>query len=245
MKKIVFITGANRGLGAAIATEFAALDYKVVISGRNFAACQKKAAEIGSGVVAVQCDITNKESVAKARDFVAGKYKKIDVLVNNAGIILPIEKFCDADPEEWENLINTNITGQMRITHAFYSLLKKAAHARIINISSGSALRPLENWSAYCTSKAGFAMLSRCLDLEFSQVNIRSFAFAPGMIDTNMQAIIRKSNTPNKNMFEKKNLTNTKPAARLATWLASGEADDLAGKDLNIRDNEIIQRASL
>ena len=94
-------------------------------------------------------------------------------------------------------------------------------------------------------------MLSRCLDLEFSQVNIRSFAFAPGMIDTNMQAIIRKtpktflSNTPNKNMFEKKNLTNTKPAARLATWLASGEADDLAGKDLNIRDNEIIQRASL
>ena len=78
-----------------------------------------------------------------------------------------------------------------------------------------------------------------------SQVNIRSFAFAPGMIDTNMQAIIRKSNTPNKNMFEKKNLTNTKPAARLATWLASGEADDLAGKDLNIRDNEIIQRASL
>ena len=139
MKKIVFITGANRGLGAAIATEFAALDYKVVISGRNFAACQKKAAEIGSGVVAVQCDITNKESVAKARDFVAGKYKKIDVLVNNAGIILPIEKFCDADPEEWENLINTNITGQMRITHAFYSLLKKAAHARIINISSGSA----------------------------------------------------------------------------------------------------------
>ena len=227
MKKIVFITGANRGLGAAIATEFAALDYKVVISGRNFAACQKKAAEIGSGVVAVQCDITNKESVTKARDFVAGKYKKIDVLVNNAGIILPIEKFCDADPEEWENLINTNITGQMRITHAFYSLLKKAAHARIINISSGSALRPLENWSAYCTSKAGFAMLSRCLDLEsrcldleFSQVNIRSFAFAPGMIDTNMQAIIRKSNTPNKNMFEKKNLTNTKPAARLATWLA-------------------------
>ena len=82
-------------------------------------------------------------------------------------------------------------------------------------------------------------------DLEFSQVNIRSFAFAPGMIDTDMQAIIRTSNTPNKNMFEKKNLTNTKPAARLATWLASGEADDLAGKDLNIRDSEIIQRASL
>ena len=184
MKKIVFITGANKGLGAAIATEFAALDYKVVISGRNFAACQKKAAEIGSGAVAVQCNITDKESVAKARDFVAEKYKKLDVLVNNAGIIQPIEKFCDADPEEWESLINTNITGQMRITHAFYSLLKKAAPARIINISSGSALRPLENWSAYCTSKAGFAMLSRCLDLEFSQVNIRSFAFAPGMIDT-------------------------------------------------------------
>ena len=206
MKKIVFITGANKGLGAAIATEFAALDYKVVISGRNFAACQKKAAEIGSGAVAVQCNITDKESVAKARDFVAEKYKKLDVLVNNAGIIQPIEKFCDADPEEWESLINTNITGQMRITHAFYSLLKKAAPARIINISSGSALRPLENWSAYCTSKAGFAMLSRCLDLEFSQVNIRSFAFAPGMIDTDMQAIIRTSNTPNKNMFEKKNL---------------------------------------
>ena len=210
MKKIVFITGANKGLGAAIATEFAALDYKVVISGRNFAACQKKAAEIGSGAVAVQCNITDKESVAKARDFVAEKYKKLDVLVNNAGIIQPIEKFCDADPEEWESLINTNITGQMRITHAFYSLLKKAAPARIINISSGSALRPLENWSAYCTSKAGFAMLSR-LDLfgfgkQFSQVNIRSFAFAPGMIDTDMQAIIRTSNTPNKNMFEKQKL---------------------------------------
>ena len=206
---------------------------------------KKKAAEIGSGAVAVQCDITNKESIAKARDFVAEKYKKLDVLVNNAGIIQPIEKFCDADPEEWENLINTNITGQMRITHAFYSLLKIAAPARIINISSGSALRPLENWSAYCTSKAGFAMLSRCLDLELSQVNIRSFAFAPGMIDTDMQAIIRTSNTPNKNMFEKKNLTTTEPAARLATWLASGKADDLAGKDLNIRDSEIIQRASL
>ena len=155
MKKIVFITGANKGLGAAIATEFAALDYKVVISGRNFAACQKKAAEIGSGAVAVQCNITDKESVAKARDFVAEKYKKLDVLVNNAGIIQPIEKFCDADPEEWESLINTNITGQMRITHAFYSLKKKSCKKEL-SIFLGSALQmyPRKFECLYCKSQS-------------------------------------------------------------------------------------------
>ncbi len=245
MKRTVLITGANKGLGAAIAVEFANLNYEVIISGRNFLACQKKATEIGGTTTAVQCDITNKESIINAKNFVLKKYKKLDVLVNNAGIIQPIDKFCDADPDEWQNLINTNITGQMRITHAFYPLLKAASPSRIINISSGSAHRPLENWSAYCTSKAGFAMLTRCLDLELSQDNIRCFAFAPGIIDTDMQAVIRESNMPKKNMFKKENLTSTKPAALFTTWLASGKADDLAGKDLDLRDSEIIQRVSL
>ena len=211
------ITGANRGLGAAIAEEFAGLNYEVIITGRNFLACKKKATEIKGTTTALYCDITNKKSIIQVQNFVLEKYKKLDVLVNNAAIIQPIEKFYDTNIEEWENLIDINILGQMRVSHAFYPLLKKADDtARIINISSGSAHRPLENWSAYCTSKAGFAMFSRCLDLESKQDNIRSFAFAPGIIDTDMQAVIRASNMPQKDIV----------AAHFATWLASGKADE-------------------
>ena len=76
---------------------------------------------------------------------------------------------------------------------------------------------------------------------DFGQ-RIKSKAFAPGIIDTDMQAVIRASNMPKKNMFKKENLTSTKPAAHLATWLASGKADDLAGKDLDLRDEAVIKR---
>lgn len=241
---VVLITGANKGIGAAHAREFAKNGDEVIVAGRNLADCQKIATEIGHKATAIYCDLANRQSIIEIKNQVEKQYKKLDVLINNAGTINPIARFKDADPAEWELLIKTNLIGQMQITHCFYELLQKANPGRIINILSGAARAPINGWSAYCSSKAAFLMLTRCLHLEAQKDNILCFGFAPGIVNTNMQVLIKESPTKSITVDEK-DLIDPKIAAQLSLWLASGQGDDLSGEDLDIRNKELQTRASL
>ena len=116
---------------------------------------------------------------------------------------------------------------------------------RIVNISSGAAHQPLEGWSAYCTAKAGLAMLTRSVQLDHSADGVLAFGLAPGLVDTDMQATIRSSGINDVSRLPRAALRPAKEPAKAAAYLLSGDGDDLAGGDLEIRDAGFRNRVGL
>ena len=115
----------------------------------------------------------------------------------------------------------------------------------IINLSSGAALRPQEGWSAYCTAKAGLAMLTRSIDLEHRAAGIRVFGFQPGTTDTDMQVIIRASGINPISRIPREQLTPVAHPAGAIVYLCTQEADDLAGTEFGLRDEDFRRRIGL
>ncbi len=116
-------------------------------------------------------------------------------------------------------------------------------HGDIINVSSGAAHRPLEGWSAYCTGKAGLAMLTRAIDLEHSAAGIRVFGFQPGTTDTDMQVTIRASGIKMISQIPREKLTPVALPAKAIVFLCTKEAGDYKGKEFSLNDEEFRRRA--
>jgi 3-oxoacyl-[acyl-carrier protein] reductase len=167
------------------------------------------------------------------------------VLVNNAGVIEPISMIAEADPTEWARSIRINLIGAYYAIRAVLPGMIERSRGAIINVSSGAAMRPLEGWSAYCTGKAGLAMLTRAIDLEHRNAGIRAFGFQPGTTDTDMQVTIRASGINVISKIPREQLTPVAQPARAIVYLCTKEADDLAGKEFSLRDDDFRQRIGL
>ena len=154
---------------------------------------RKEIQSISPSSHSIGCDLAQSESIDAAVQSLS-QLDIIDGIVHNAGTITPIQSMFDADDEVWERNIYVNITGVQRLTRGLYSKMKASEHCRVTTISSGAALRPLHSWSAYCVSKAGLDMWSRCLAEEGAKDGITSIAIAPGIVNTAMQLEIRSSN---------------------------------------------------
>lgn len=242
------VTGGSRGIGRAIAEVLAAAGAKVAVAARDLPACEAVAAAIkadGGRAVAVALDVADPAAAEAAVAATVASFGGIDILVNNAGVIEPIGMIDAVPPADWARLIAVNLTGAYAMTHHAVRAMQPAGGGRIVNVSSGAAHRPLEGWSAYCASKAGLAMLTMATDLEGAEHGIRCFGFAPGVVDTAMQAVIRASGINRVSRLPRDSLAQPDDAARLCAWLCSGEADDVAGTDVDVRDPEIRRRAGL
>lgn len=194
-KKIYVVTGASKGIGRAIARTLARDAYQVILLARASedldAACEE-IQTISPTSFSIACDLAQPESIDAALQSLQ-HLDVIDGIVHNAGTITPIQSMFDADDAAWERNIYVNITGAQRLTRGLYSKMKASQHCRVTTISSGAALRPLHSWSAYCISKAGLDMWSRCLAEEGAKDGITSIAIAPGIVNTDMQLEIRSS----------------------------------------------------
>ena len=168
-----------------------------------------------------------------------------DVLVNNAGVIDPIGPVGDGDPAQWAHSIEINLIGAYYAIRAVLPDMIARGHGDIINVSSGAAHRPQEGWSAYCAGKAGLAMLTHSIDLEHRAAGIRVFGFQPGTTDTDMQVIIRASGINPISRIPRAQLTPVAYPARAIVYLCSLEADDLAGKEFSLRDDDFRRRIGL
>ena len=246
--KVVIMTGGSRGIGAAAALAMAREGAALMITARDGAAAAKIAAEIqaaGGRAASMASDVSDFASVT---DLVVQTEKQlgpVDVLVNNAGIIEPIAGIAEADPAAWARNIQINLVGAFHGVRAVLPGMIARGGGTIINISSGAAHRPLEGWSAYCTGKAGLAMMTQAIALENAAHRIRVFGFAPGTVDTEMQVTIRASGVNVISKIPRGDLAPVDHPARALVYLCTPAADDLAGSELSLRDEALRVRVGL
>lgn len=238
--KVVAITGASAGIGAAAARVFAAAGAKVALLSRDSSRITALAAEIGG--LALPCDVADRSAVSAAFGHIMNVWGRLDVLVNNAGVIQPIAPLAEADPDEWSTAIDINLKGVFHGMQAAIPVMRAQGGGTVLTISSGAASNPYEGWSAYCAAKAGAAMLTRSLHLEEAGHGIRAIGLSPGTVRTGMQVAIKASGINPVSQLDPAVHIPPEWPARALLWLAGPGGDDWLGQEVRLRD-EAIRRA--
>jgi NAD(P)-dependent dehydrogenase (short-subunit alcohol dehydrogenase family) len=241
----VLITGASRGIGAAAAREFSKNGTNVVLFARDKDSIDTIANEIGQQALAVAGDISVFADVQRAIQTTVQRFGKLEVLINNAAALEPISYQADADPELWGKLIDINIKGVFYANRCALPIMLKNGGGTIITVSSGAAHNPIEAWSAYCTSKAGAAMLTTCTDHENRHQGIRAMGLSPGTVATQMQRDIKASGiNPVSQLDWSDHITPVWPA-KVLVWMCGPEADEFIGKEISLREDYIRKAVGL
>lgn len=246
--QVVWITGASKGIGQAVALDVARRGGIVWVTSRDGGACEQVAREInkaGGRAEAMECDVSDYGDVTKVAGQIFDTHGRLDTLVNNAGIIQPIGPLAESDPSEWIQNITVNLSGVMHGCRAVLPKMIQDGGGVIINVSSGAAMAPKEGWSAYCAAKAGVAMLTRSLDLENRAFGVRVYGFQPGVVDTDMQHRIRQSGINEVSRLKREQLAPVGEPAHIISWLMSPDAKLLAGRELSIRDPDLREQSGL
>jgi len=185
--QIALVTGAGRGIGAAIACKLSSLGAHSILCGRSRAALDHTAAAIqksGHQSAVIECDVTDPLSVESLAERVEHTFGRLDVLVNNAGIMGPQGPLHELPPEAWDAIFNTNLRGVYYMIRSLAPLMIRARSGHIINISSLAGKHALPNGAAYAASKWGLNGLSYSLAEELRVHNIRVSVICPGSVHT-------------------------------------------------------------
>jgi len=187
--KSVLITGGSRGIGRAIAVAFANEGARIAL---NYISNETSALEtldelnqISESHVALQADVRSLDECETLVDETVSKLGRLDVLVNNAGI-LTRASFLELDPEEFKRIIETNLIGAFNIAHAAARIMSSQGGGIILNTSSIAARRAYRNLAHYCSSKAALSMLTKSMALELAPHRIRVNELCPGLVETDL-----------------------------------------------------------
>lgn len=233
------VTGAAGGIGLATCRALAALGARVTFTARSAASLASAQADLAGIATGVLCDITDRAALAA----LAGQ--GFDILINNAATVEPIGRITDLTVEAFSASIETNLTAQFNAIRLCLPAMLARGRGTVVNVSSGAAHRPQEGWSAYCAGKAGLAMLTRSLHLEYGDQGIRAFGLAPGVVDTAMQGVIRASGINPVSQLPRASLAPAEQPGRALAWLCTAAADPLIGQELDIRDPALRAAAGL
>ncbi len=184
---VALVTGGSRGIGFAIAKRLGTLGCQVVITARNAENAANAAQQLSSagfGCSAIACDVRQLASVeALIRQF-SDSHNRLDILVNNAGVGGPAVPIRDMPPDDWDNIMETNLRGVYYVSRAATPLMIASGGGHIINISSLAGKNPLPNGAAYSASKWGLNGLSYSMAEELRNDNIRVSVVCPGSVNT-------------------------------------------------------------
>jgi 3-oxoacyl-[acyl-carrier protein] reductase len=187
--QVALITGAGRGIGAAIARKLAELGATALLCGRTREALETTAniiSKAGGQAEVAECDVTNLRSVETLADQVQREFDRLDVLVNNAGIGAFAAPLHELSPDAWEAVLNTNLRGVYYCIRSFAPLMIRARRGHIINISSLAGKNALPNGAAYAASKWGLNGLTYSVAEELRTHNIRVSVVCPGSVNTDL-----------------------------------------------------------
>lgn len=243
--KTVLITGASRGIGAAAARVFADAGANVALVARSQGDIADLAGEIGDRAIAIPCNVSRLSEMQAAVDVTLDSFGQLDVLINNAGVIDPISRLSDVDPDEWSRLIDINLKGVFYGMRVAVPVMKKQGGGSVLTISSGAAHSAIEGWSAYCTSKAAVNMLGRALHHEEHANGIRAIGLSPGTVATQMQREIKASGINPVSQLDWDVHIPADWPARCLMWMCSPAADRFCGEEISLRDDTIRRAVGL
>jgi 3-hydroxy acid dehydrogenase/malonic semialdehyde reductase len=190
MNKIVLITGATSGFGEACARKFAAAGgYNIIITGRRKERLENLASSLPATVLPLVFDVRDKTAVFAAISQLPPDWRKIDILINNAGLALGRDLFQDASLDDWETMIDTNVKGLLYVSKAVTPLLIEQNQGHVINIGSVAGKEVYEKGNVYCASKYAVDAISRAMRIDLLKHRIKVTAIHPGAADTEFSKV--------------------------------------------------------
>lgn len=191
--KIVFITGASSGIGEGCARKFASQGWNVILNARNVAKLEELANELkssyGVSVLLLPFDVRDRSIAKEALASLPAEWQSIDVLVNNAGLVIGVDKEFEGDLDEWDIMIDTNIKGLLAVTRIVVPGMIKRGKGHIINIGSIAGDAAYPGGSVYCATKAAVKALTDGLRIDLVDTPLRVTNIKPGMVETNFTVV--------------------------------------------------------
>jgi len=223
---VAVVTGASRGLGAGLAATFAAEGIRLGLCART-----RPDRPVGAEAWAASVDVADAESVDRFARDVVERFGGIDVWVNNAGVLEPIGPLATTDPVALARHVDINFLGVAHGSASFSRHVRsRPGGGVLINVSSGAATTPYEGWAPYCASKAAVEMLTEVVAREERVHGLKAYALAPGVVDTDMQALVRSTpieNFPAGDRFRRLHLQG---GLNSPEWVARFILDRLVGE---------------
>ena len=189
--QVVWITGASHGIGRATAAAFAAAGSDVVLTARSEVLLQGIAHEFreqGFKTAVMPGDVSRPDGVERLGEQIHKQFGRLDILINNAGVLTPRKLVHEITPEEWNLNMAVNLRGVFLCQRAALRLMLADHKGVIVNLSSGAGKNPAPRWGAYAVAKAGVEMLTKVSAEEYQRTGIRIYAFNPGATRTRMRA---------------------------------------------------------
>lgn len=191
-KKIVMVTGATSGIGEACAKKFANGGYNVIVTGRRHDKLEALKTQLeaqGARVLALTFDVREREAARKAVESIDGEWADIDVLVNNAGLALGLDKEYEGDFNDWDTMIDTNVKGLLNMTRFIVPGMVKRNRGHVINIGSVAGDAAYANGNVYCATKAAVKAITDGLRIDVAESAVRVTNIKPGLVQTNFSNV--------------------------------------------------------
>ena len=192
MKRIALITGASSGIGEACARKFADGGYDLILTARRAEKLAELKAELeaeGTKVKTLTFDVRDAEAAETAVDSLEPEWRKIDVLINNAGLALGLDKEYEGDPDDWNTMIDTNIKGLLTMTRLIVPGMVERNEGHVINIGSVAGDAAYAKGNVYCATKAAVKTITDGLRIDLAETAVRVTNLKPGLVETNFSNV--------------------------------------------------------
>lgn len=189
MKPIAFVTGATSGIGEACARRFHAAGYRVIVTGRNTARLQNLVNDLAADVLPLVFDVRSREEAEAAVASLPTEWRDVDVLVNNAGLALGLDKEYEGDYRDWDTMIDTNIKGLLYMTRALVPGMVARGRGHVVNIGSVAGDAAYANGNVYCGTKAAVKAITDGLRIDLAETPIRVTLLKPGLVETRFSEV--------------------------------------------------------
>lgn len=237
--KTAFVTGASEGVGLEIAKAFFDRGAKVYLASKNSEMLTNVCNEMDTSLtraIPVPLDVCSNTAINEVFDRFNADDVSFDILVN-AATVTPIVSIQDINYDVWQQAMDTNLTGAFFITQHCLKRMKEKCTGKIINVISCFAKDAFMNTCAVAASKAGIAMLTKCIAVEYSKYNIKANVITTGFIDTPAFKVLKENQTMNDKILSSTPLGrwgNVNDVAQIAVFLASDKADYITGSEIKV-----------
>lgn len=193
MNKIALITGATSGIGEATAKKFASEGINLILTGRRSVLLEdlknRLVEKYDIEALALNFDVRNNDEVVAAFNLLNEKWKKIDILINNAGLASGLDLIQDGDLDDWDKMIDTNVKGLLYVSKAILPLMIENGCGHVVNIASTAAKEVYEKGNVYCASKHAVDAISKGMRIDLLKEGIKVTSVNPGLVETEFSVV--------------------------------------------------------